>query len=604
MPAKRLLTTIGQAAERGRGVRAARRAAILAAGVLLFVFSWLLRFNDPGGAFAGLTDDHFFYLVRGWQILFGDLPVRDFVDHGAPLYFYLAAAVQQWLGRGTVSELTFAVTVLSAAATLTFWLATRASGSILCGMTAALVHVLLEPRFYNYPKILVYTIAIPLLWRFADRPGPWPRFWVAVVTVIAFLFRHDHGPFVAVAFAALLASLRDTHWHDRLRHAAVYSALVLALLSPYLVFIQLNGGLGAYSRDALAWAARDRERAPIVWPGMFDESAAAEAPAAASPPARAVALVRVNFVAWMFYLELALPILSLIVLGLSRDGFRPDWPRAIPKLTSVAVLGVVLNAGFLRHPLEARLADPSVPHAILLAWLTATMFRAVANRVSFRPGLERWGAALRIALAVVVVSIAFVLWAGLAHHLDTRLRKAALVVGPAAAMERVGHVRRQLREDWQLASWKDRPDRPDLISLALYLDACTRPDDRVFIQQYAPQVLALARRAFAGGHADLRPGFFEAADAQRLTIDRLRRQQVPVVLLEAGEDNAGFREAFPLITAYFDEQYAPAGTHIFDRRFGVQLWVRKGTRSYGIYEPFGWPCLAPPPSGSANRPSA
>ena len=60
----------------------------LAVGV--FVVSWLFRFNDPGGSFAGLTDDHFFYVVRGWQILFGDLPVRDFVDHGAPLFYYVA----------------------------------------------------------------------------------------------------------------------------------------------------------------------------------------------------------------------------------------------------------------------------------------------------------------------------------------------------------------------------------------------------------------------------------------------------------------------------------------------------------------------------------
>ena len=60
----------------------------------IFVASWLFRFNDPGGSFAGLTDDHFFYVVRGWQILFGDIPVRDFVDHGAPLYYYVGAAVQ------------------------------------------------------------------------------------------------------------------------------------------------------------------------------------------------------------------------------------------------------------------------------------------------------------------------------------------------------------------------------------------------------------------------------------------------------------------------------------------------------------------------------
>src|SRR5688572_23189826 len=90
----------------------AAAAAVIAA--VIFAVSWLYRFNDPGGSFAYLTDDHFFYLVRGWQILFGDLPVRDFVDHGAPLYFYVAWAVQQAFGRGTLSEIVFSVTILAA----------------------------------------------------------------------------------------------------------------------------------------------------------------------------------------------------------------------------------------------------------------------------------------------------------------------------------------------------------------------------------------------------------------------------------------------------------------------------------------------------------
>ena len=45
----------------------ARAALIGALCVGIVVFSWLFRFNDPGGSFAGLTDDHFFYLARGWQ---------------------------------------------------------------------------------------------------------------------------------------------------------------------------------------------------------------------------------------------------------------------------------------------------------------------------------------------------------------------------------------------------------------------------------------------------------------------------------------------------------------------------------------------------------
>lgn len=555
--------------------RAGRRVATLAVGVLVFAFSWLFRFNDPSGSYAGLTDDHFFYVVRGWQILFGDLPVRDFVDHGAPLHYYLAALVQQWLGRGTLSEVTFAVTVLSAAAALTFWLAARASGSILCGVAAALVHVLLQPRFYNYPKILVYTIAIPLLWRFADRPTASSRFWVAVVTALGFLFRHDHGAFVAVAFVALLVGLDRLPWRARLRHAGVYAALVLALLAPYLVFIEVHGGLDMYFRDAFEWAAHDRERAPLEWPPLFGDTGD-------------------NAVAWMFYLEMALPVFSLGTLALSRDGFRPDWPLAVPKLASVAVLGIALNAGFLRHPLDARLADPSVPHAILLAWLTATVVRAAASRRSFRDAVQPWAVAVRAAFVVAALSVAFVLWAALGTSLHDRLRKAALVGGPAEAIQRVRHIRKQLRDDWRLESWQHREDRPDLLGLSLYLNACTAPDDRIFIQLYAPQVLALARRAFAGGHADLRPGFFTSSEAQLLTVRRLRRQRVPVALLEIGDGYAGFRDSFPIIAAYFDEHYTAAGTHLFDTRFGVQLFARKDAHRAGTYDALGWPCFRSP----------
>jgi len=156
-----------------------RLAILVALSIGIFVASWLFRFNDPGGSFAGLTDDHFFYVVRGWQILFGDIPVRDFVDHGAPLYYYVAAAVQTVFGRGTLSELAFSTTALSVGAVLTFLLSTRASGSILAGLAGCLLYVWLGPRFYNYPKILVYAMAIPLLWWFADRPGPRPRFAIA-----------------------------------------------------------------------------------------------------------------------------------------------------------------------------------------------------------------------------------------------------------------------------------------------------------------------------------------------------------------------------------------------------------------------------------------
>jgi hypothetical protein len=172
-----------------------------------------------------------------------------------------------------------------------------------------------------------------------------------------------------------------------------------------------------------------------------------------------------------------------------------------------------------------------------------------------------------------------------------RVDKAALLDNLGKPFERAAQVRTQLRQDWQLHTWARRPDRPDLTTLAMYLNACTDSGDRIFVQPYIPQVLALSRRAFAGGHADLRPGFFNSEEAQRLTLARLRRQSVPVALLETEGSYRNFRESFPLITAYLDEHYALAATHVFDRRFGIQLFVARNREPVRRFDLLDWPCL-------------
>jgi hypothetical protein len=568
-------------------------AATAAVAGAVFAFSWLFRFNDPNGSFAGLTDDHFFYLVRGWQILFGELPVRDFVDHGSPLYSYVGAAVQVLFGRGTLSEIAFSATVLALGAALTFWLAARAAGSIAAGLAGAVFHVLLAPRFYNYPKVLVYAVAVPLLWRFADTPTPRLRAALALTTAIAFLFRHDHGVFVGLVSVGLMLLIGSIAWRERLRHVAIYGLLTVAILSPYLVFVEVHGGVVAYLLQGAEWAARDRGRAEVVWPGLFDNpDGVSGAAREGSIVGRASATVRDNAVAWMYYVEIALPILVLLLLTASRDGLRPGWPNARLKLATVAVLALILDVGFLRSPLAARLADPSVPLAILMAWLSVAIVRLVAGAGSLRPGLQRRSWLVRIPGAVAAASILLVPAVALSHELYDRLDAAALVDGPRNALERVSYRAAEYRRDWQLDSWAARSDRTELIELSRYLQACTTPADRVLVQGYLPQVLALAQRGFAGGHADLRPGFFGSDAAQRLTVSRLQRQSVPLILLDADDSYEEFRTSFPLVTAYIDRRYAVAGTRVLDGRHGLTLLVSRDREPAGTFEAFGWPCFA------------
>mgnify|MGYP006273011919 CR=1 FL=1 len=568
----------------------ARTALTVALAVALCVFTWLFKFNNPQGSFAGLTDDHFFYLIRGWQILFGDLPVRDFVDHGAPLFYYVGAAVQAVLGRGTLSEIYFCVTVLAVCAGLVFWLSATASGSILVGLAAGLLHVLLDARLYNYPKILVYAVAIPLLWRFCDAPGAAIRSWLAVVTVIGFLFRHDHGAFVAVAVATALLAMERLSWTERLKHAVLYGVTVLALLAPYLWFIQSHGGVRSYFEQAMAWAERDRDRAPVVFPGPFEYPDGTTDTAGAGLLGRGVAAVGDNIVAWTYYAELALPLVALYLLAQSPTAFRPRWPQARAKMLTVAVLALVLDAGFLRSPLGARLADPSVPLAILLAWAIVALVRLFVVRADLGPSARSFPWLPRVVALALVAPLVFVFGVGMSRNVYRRLDQSGLTDRFGKGFERVGTVSAQLAADWRLETWQDRPSRPELLDLSFYVSACTRPTDRILVQAYLPQVTAMARRAFAGGHADLRPGFFTSESAQRLTVARLERQSVPIVLLDTGESLEGFRESFPIVTAYIDRHYRAAGERTFDGRFGITLFVRRDRRPQGTYKPFGWPC--------------
>ena len=558
--------------------------------VFVFVFSWLFRFNDPNGSFAGMTDDHFFYVVRGWQILFGDVPVRDFVDHGAPLYYYVAATVQWVGGRGTFSEIAFSVTMLALGAALTFCIAARASGSLIAGLGGAAVQVLLEPRFYNYPKILAYAVGLALLWRFVDAPSRGRLFAFAAATAVAFLLRHDHGVFLAASTVALVLLVGAFSWRDRLRHLVVYGAFVAALLAPYAVFVQMNGGVVSYWQQAQDWAERDRLREPVVWPGLFDfPNGRSEATTSAEGVGRTVAVVRDNAIAWMFYAELALPFAALLVLPLLQHGARPDWPHAGPKIAAVAVLGIALNAGFLRSPLGPRLADPSVPHAILLAWLAATAVRATLRRELVRAPFRRAQPAVASLLLALTAAFVVVFGVGLTRGIHDRLDSSSMLEGAWTSVRKAAYMAGVYRTYWPLERWAPE-DASGPVQLARYLRACTAPTDRVLLQHYMPQVHALADRAFAGGHADLRPGFFKTEEAQRLTIARLEGQSVPLILLETGDALANFHESFPLISAYLEREYEPAGEREIDDRYAVHLLAHRDRVPTGRYPPFDWPC--------------
>ena len=82
--------------------------------------------------------------------------------------------------------------MLSLGTALAFLLARRVSGSVPAALVAVALLVALEPRHYNYPKIVLYAVGLWLAWAYADRPGRLRLVALATLVPLAFLFRHDH----------------------------------------------------------------------------------------------------------------------------------------------------------------------------------------------------------------------------------------------------------------------------------------------------------------------------------------------------------------------------------------------------------------------------
>jgi hypothetical protein len=553
----------------------------IAAGVV--GFSWVLRYNEPEGSYAGLLDDHYFYVVRGWQMLWGELPDRDFVDIGAPLTFALSAAAQLVIGRGAWAEILLAVTMLSIAAGLSYYAAERASGSILAAGAATLFQVALFPRFYNYPKLITYAFAIPVTWAVLDRPTLVRRAALAVITVLSLLLRHDHGVFIGIfVVSTILFTARA--WRDKIREVLIYAALVFALTVPYLVYLAVNGGVITHFVTANAWSMRDRSRAPLKLPGFV-------MPAAESLLNAPWTFAQVNVTAWLFYLLVLLPFVVFALLAWSRDAWRPDWPHARAKMAGVALLALILNVGFLRGALSARLADVMVPHTTLVAWLLVVAATLLwRGRVNGADGNRPVSVAARVGLSIATFVVAAITAAAVAPGLQEGLRDSHVGLDPGAIVGRAQEITGRFRETWPLERWTS-PDSRGPIKLAFYFEACTDPADRVFVSQYLPQVPALSRRAFAGGHPDLRPGFFATEAHQQLFLERIRTESVPVLVVPPPAEYGGFAEAFPQVAEYFAAHYDPAGERDLDDGLHVAILTRRDRQRASRYEPLDLPCF-------------
>jgi hypothetical protein len=541
------------------------RALVVCAaiGVALLTAAW--RFLT----FTGFNNDHYIYLAGAQQMVFGELPVRDFVDPGWPLMYGVSALARLLLGRELWVELLMVASAFAIGAGFTLAAAARLSGSIALALILTLLEVVLNPRSFGYPKLLLYAIAG---WAFiaATRQMTNRRaVLLAALTVVAFLFRHDHGLYIgAGALFAVIQSSAGEGVRVVGTRSMIFAATAGALLLPWAIFVQYHAGLADYLAAALEFSRAEAEGTVLRSLPWFDLSGSAAA-------------ARMNWEVWLFYLFHLIPVFSLGLAWLRARGGRERWPGEAAGVAALAVTALVMNLGFIRTPLSARLPDAAAPAVMLGAWLLGTAFDARATMIR------------RIALAAAAVIVALTGRAvSVVADVPGELNRAGILNRPGALTERIDDLRQRLQQTMPQGSHVPSRNSEALLPFYRYVGRCSSPADRLVMTGLSPDVFVLANRGFAGGQMAYRPSFYASEKEQRKAIARMTSQSVPFVIV-ALEEESGFRGALPLIAAYVDAHYEPlAHIEVPDTR-GLQIFVEKGRRTAAVDQATGWPCFTP-----------
>jgi hypothetical protein len=120
---------------------------------------------------------------------------------------------------------------------------------------------------------------------------------------------------------------------------------------------------------------------------------------------------------------------------------------------------------------------------------------------------------------------------------------------------------------------------------------CLNPDDRLLLLMYQPQVFYLAERSFAGGVNGFHGGGFSSGAEQQAIVAKMRRQTVPVVIVEDA-DVAGFKSNYTDLDAYVASRYKEAAVLGFgDPKFHFHVLVDQQRNPVSIDSRWSLPCF-------------
>ena len=134
----------------------------------------------------------------------------------------------------------------------------------------------------------------------------------------------------------------------------ILTGVTALFLLPWTLFVALNGGLVEYFEAGLDYSRGEAAATALTaWPRMVFNSSRAST---------------TNAEAWLFWLFWSLPLVCGVIAWRHARKQRERWSGELSIVAALVVVGVLVNASFIRQALQVRLPDAIVPAALLAAW--------------------------------------------------------------------------------------------------------------------------------------------------------------------------------------------------------------------------------------------
>jgi hypothetical protein len=513
----------------------------------VFLATTLLRFLS----IKGFPDDSFEHIAGAQQMLIGEWPTRDFFDPGMPLTYAASAASQLIFGRTLFAEAVLNATAFGLAAAYTLVAARKLSRSLIVALVAAAICVAIFPRPYTYPKALVCAAGPLVMLAWMSRPSFGRMIGLACVVVMAFLFRYDYGVYLGIAAVATTMLAPADTWTPRVIRTGTLCLVIGLLLVPYAWFIHSTEGMASAVRGVLEYGRRHADRTQLHLSGLpWDDELK------------------------LFYAFHAVPVLALVWSGV-------DWlcrrSTDVLVVAPLVVLAVLVNIGFLRDPLSARLADAVVPVALLGAWLAGRALRVSAPIVRT--------AAITVVVVLIALGGTSVMTVGNTREqiqrTDLDLNLSSI---PRLLAERTGELVARFSPE-QVPDGRLIPVFP----FFEFLDRCTTAQHRLLVTAYAPELYVYAHRMFAGGQKVFMEGYQQSESDQQRTVARMEGQTVLFVLAPS-DTYEEWQRQFTRVNAYVDAHFRPmVDIPVSDSRV-LHVLVNATIPALRADAATGWPC--------------